>query len=135
MRAFDPEPNAPSEVELLSPAQDVVAATAWLRCFTEYHGAYQASAMYPYYQILTGRRFVENYYHGALIAGRLRDQLPRGVYPPAAGAGRTSPGPDRSQEMPPPRREAQMAGSDSPGPGSPTPLSALAAASGATVLM
>jgi len=88
MRSFDPEPNAPSEVELFSPAQDAVAATAWLRCFTEYHGSYQASAMYSYYQILTGRRFVENYYDGALIAGRLREQLASGGYAPAAWPGR-----------------------------------------------
>ncbi|GAC1610587.1 MAG: hypothetical protein NVS3B26_18150 [Mycobacteriales bacterium] len=75
LRAADPEPVGPSTLELGTPFACVQEALMWTRCFTEYHGSYQAAAMYGVYQVLTGKRFTANFFDGALLIQDLRAAL------------------------------------------------------------
>lgn len=79
LRAADPEPIGPSDHDLGTPFTDVHGALMWTRCFSEYHGSYQAAAMYGVYQLLTGRRFTGNFFDGALLVQDLRDALVTGT--------------------------------------------------------
>lgn len=76
LRCVDPDPkSATSRDELGTPLSTPVQALLWYGDFTEFHGAHQASALYGVYEILTGTKFMGNYWDGASILTEMRDRL------------------------------------------------------------
>ncbi|MET9554978.1 hypothetical protein [Streptomyces sp. NPDC006645] len=74
--AVDPDPkqfNSPDEVG--SVITDPTGALLWARDFTEFHGAHQANGFYSVFQILTGSKFMGNYWDGDSVLGRMRQVL------------------------------------------------------------
>ncbi|MGW2256929.1 hypothetical protein ACWCXE_03495 [Streptomyces sp. NPDC001780] len=74
--AVDPDPKqftSPDEVG--SVISDPAGALLWARDFAEFHGAHQANALYSVFQILTGSKFMGNYWDGDSVLGRLRHDL------------------------------------------------------------
>ncbi|MFK0117032.1 hypothetical protein [Streptomyces sp. NPDC090994] len=76
LRRVDPDPkSAASQDELGTLLTTPVQALLWYADFTEFHGAHQASALYGVHEILTGTKFMGNYWDGASILSEMRDNL------------------------------------------------------------
>lgn len=76
LRSVDPDPkSATNREELGSILTDPLQVLSWSGDFTEFHGAHQASALYGVYEILTGTKFMGNYWDGASILTQLRHAL------------------------------------------------------------
>ncbi|MEU9455278.1 hypothetical protein [Streptomyces sp. NPDC048277] len=76
LRCVDPDPKSasgPDEIGTLLP--EPLQALMWSADFAEFHGAHQAGALYGVYEILTGTKFMGNYWDGASILTRLRRSL------------------------------------------------------------
>ncbi|WP_405687600.1 hypothetical protein [Streptomyces sp. NBC_00057] len=74
--AVDPDPKlfqSPDEVG--SVIADPAGVLIWARDFTEFQGAHQANALYSVFQILTGTKFMGNYWDGDSILGEMRRRL------------------------------------------------------------
>lgn len=72
----DPDPKyAGGAHELGTPLTDPACVMAWITDFTEFHGARLAAGMYPVYEILTGTKFLGNYWDGDSVLSGLRDAL------------------------------------------------------------
>jgi len=93
LRLVDPDPvYADGPHDLGTPLATPAAALAWVRDFTEFHGSHQAAALYAVYEILTGTKFLGNYWDGASVLTGLRDALygPTAVDTPAADTARAA---------------------------------------------
>jgi hypothetical protein len=93
LRCADPDPKyAGGAQDLGTPLMDPACVLAWITDFTEFHGACQAAGMYPVYEILTGTKFLGNYWDGDSVLSGLRDALFSGDADggPAADAARAS---------------------------------------------
>ena len=93
LRLADPDPPyAAGSSDLGTPLADTVSALAWINGFTEFHGSHQAAGLYPVYEILSGTKFLGNYWDGDSVLTGLREALfaPGGVNTPAAHATRRS---------------------------------------------
>ncbi|MDT0484798.1 hypothetical protein [Streptomyces doebereineriae] len=92
LRCVDPDPkSAANQDELGSILTGPLQVLLWTGDFTEFHGAHQASALYGTYEILTGTKFMGNYWDGASILTQLRQSLYGGegrVSTPEADAAR-----------------------------------------------
>ncbi|MFF7331552.1 hypothetical protein [Streptomyces sp. NPDC008150] len=76
LRQVDPDPkSAASPDELGSILPGPLSVLLWIRDFTELHGAHQAGALYGVYEILTGTKFMGNYWDGASVLADLRRVL------------------------------------------------------------
>lgn len=76
LRCVDPDPkSAAHRDELGSILTSPLQALLWTGDFTEFHGAHQAGALYGTYEILTGTKFMGNYWDGASILTQLRQSL------------------------------------------------------------
>lgn len=74
--AVDPEPKQFSSADEVGSVLDGPAgALVWARDFAEFHGAHQAGGLYSVFQILTGTKFMGNYWDGDSILGQLRLSL------------------------------------------------------------
>ncbi|MFD5870518.1 hypothetical protein [Streptomyces sp. NPDC060322] len=74
--AVDPDPKQfASTDEAGSVISDPVGVLVWVRDFTEFQGAHQANALYSVFQILSGRKFMGNYWDGDSVIGALRIAL------------------------------------------------------------
>ncbi|MFF0017085.1 hypothetical protein [Streptomyces sp. NPDC005374] len=97
LRCVDPDPkSAAHQDELGSILTSPLQVLLWTGDFTEFHGAHQASALYGTYEILTGTKFMGNYWDGASILTQLRRSLYGGhgrVSTPEADAARRAFGP------------------------------------------
>ncbi|MET8075820.1 hypothetical protein [Streptomyces sp. NPDC005303] len=76
LRCVDPDPKSATHHDergsiLTSPLQVLL----WTGDFTEFHGAHQASSLYGTYELLTGTKFMGNYWDGASILSQLRQSL------------------------------------------------------------
>jgi hypothetical protein len=88
-RRADPDPPYLMGAEDLgTPLAGPVGVLAWIADFTEFHGAYQAEGMYPVYEMLTGTKFLGNYWDGDSVLSGLRNAL----FP--VGIARAGPGTD-----------------------------------------
>ena len=93
LRLADPDPPyAAGATDMGSPLTDAASVLAWIGGFTEFHGPHQAAGMYPVYEILTGTKFLGNYWDGDSVLGGLREALfaPGTADGPAAQATRDS---------------------------------------------
>ncbi len=93
LRLADPDPPyAAGSSDLGTPLTDTVSVLAWINGFTEFHGSHQAAGLYPVYEILTGTKFLGNYWDGDSVLTALREALfaPGGADTPAARATRRS---------------------------------------------
>lgn len=94
LRCVDPDPkSATTRDELGTILTDPLQVLLWTGDFTEFHGAHQASALYGAYEILTGTKFMGNYWDGASILTQLRQALYGGadaVSSPEADASRST---------------------------------------------
>ena len=76
LRCVDPDPKSAAHPdELGSILTGPLQVLLWTGDFTEFHGAHQASALYGTYEILTGTKFMGNYWDGASILSQLRQSL------------------------------------------------------------
>jgi hypothetical protein len=75
LRLADPDPPGAAPHELGTPLKDAACVLAWLADFTEFHGSHQAAGLYPAYEILTGEKFLGNYWDGDSVLGGLRNVL------------------------------------------------------------
>lgn len=76
LRSVDPDPkSATTHDELGTLLPDPLQALLWSSDFAEFHGAHQASALYGTFEILTGTKFMGNYWDGASILTQLRESL------------------------------------------------------------
>ncbi|MFJ6851419.1 hypothetical protein ACIQM3_12905 [Streptomyces sp. NPDC091271] len=74
--AVDPDPKQFASVdEAGSVITDPVGVLVWARDFAEFQGAHQANALYSVFQILTGTKFMGNYWDGDSVIGALRIAL------------------------------------------------------------
>ncbi|MGP2439695.1 hypothetical protein [Streptomyces sp. JW3] len=88
LRCVDPDPkSAASRDELGTLLTAPGQALLWYADFTEFHGAHQASALYGVHEILTGTKFMGNYWDGASILTETRACL-YGAAAPATPAAR-----------------------------------------------
>jgi len=91
LRAADPDPlYAEGAADLGTPLSGTAGVLAWISGFTEFHGAHQAAGFYPVFEILTGTKFLGNYWDGSSVLTGLREALfgPETVDGPAADATR-----------------------------------------------
>jgi hypothetical protein len=87
----DPDPPGAGPGDLGTPLAGPACAVAWLADFTDFHGSHQAAGLYPVYEILTGSKFLGNYFDGDSILSGLRSVLfsgAAGSLTPAAQATR-----------------------------------------------
>ncbi|MGW1159141.1 hypothetical protein ACWD48_13120 [Streptomyces sp. NPDC002519] len=76
LRCVDPDPkSANTRDELGTIFTRPIQVLLWSGDFSEFHGAHQASALYGAYEILTGAKFMGNYWDGASILAQLRQVL------------------------------------------------------------
>jgi hypothetical protein len=76
LRIADPDPlYAAGAADLGSPLSDTSSVLAWISGFTEFHGAHQAAGFYPVFEILTGTKFLGNYWDGDSVLTGLRETL------------------------------------------------------------
>jgi hypothetical protein len=76
LRLADPDPRyAAGPADLGTPLTSPEGVLAWIAGFCEFHGAHQAAGMYPVYEILTGAKFLGNYWDGDSVLAGLRDAL------------------------------------------------------------
>ncbi|MFD4695622.1 hypothetical protein [Streptomyces sp. NPDC058463] len=74
--AVDPDPKMfDSADQVGSVITDPVGVLVWARDFTEFQGAHQANALYSVFQLLTGTKFMGNYWDGDSVIGALRVAL------------------------------------------------------------
>ena len=93
LRLADPDPPyAAGATDMGTPLTDAASVLAWIGGFTEFHGSHQAAGLYPVYEILTGTKFLGNYWDGDSVLTGLRDALfaPGTADGPAAQATRKS---------------------------------------------
>jgi hypothetical protein len=93
LRLADPDPPyAAGAADLGTPLPDAVSVLGWISGFTEFHGACQAAGLYPVFEILTGTKFLGNYWDGDSVLTGLREALftPGTAGNPAAQATRQS---------------------------------------------
>ena len=87
LRLADPDPPGAGPGDLGTPLAGPACAVAWLADFTDFHGSHQAAGLYPVYEILTGSKFLGNYFDGDSILSGLRSVLfsgaPGGLSPAA----------------------------------------------------
>jgi hypothetical protein len=76
LRLADPDPPyAAGAADLGTPLSDVASVLAWISGFTEFHGSHQAAGLYPVFEILTGVKFLGNYWDGDSVLTGLREAL------------------------------------------------------------
>jgi hypothetical protein len=76
LRVADPDPlYAAGSSDLGTPLADTPSVLAWISGFTEFHGAHQAAGFYPVFEILTGTKFLGNYWDGVSVLAGLREAL------------------------------------------------------------
>lgn len=76
LRLVDPDPpNAAGAQEVGTPLTAPGSVLSWIWAYTQFHGAHQAAGMYAVHEILTGTKFLGNYWDGASILTRLRAAL------------------------------------------------------------
>ncbi|MEU9380229.1 hypothetical protein AB0D38_04145 [Streptomyces sp. NPDC048279] len=76
LRCVDPDPKSASgQDELGTLLSEPLQVLQWASDFCEFHGAHQAGALYGVYEILTGTKFMGNYWDGASILTQLRLSL------------------------------------------------------------
>lgn len=76
LRLADPDPlYAAHTADLGTPLSDPISVLAWISSFTEFHGSRQAAGLYPVYEILTGTKFLGNYWDGDSVLTGLREAL------------------------------------------------------------
>ena len=76
LRLADPDPPyAAGTTDLGTPLTDAASVLAWINGFCEFHGSHQAAGLYPVYEILTGTKFLGNYWDGDSILTGLRQAL------------------------------------------------------------
>lgn len=76
LRLADPDPvYATGAPDLGTPLSDTPSVLAWISGYTEFHGAHQARAFYPVFEILTGTKFQGNYWDGDSVLSGLRQAL------------------------------------------------------------
>jgi hypothetical protein len=75
LRLADPDPPGAGPGDLGTPLAGPACAVAWLADFTDFHGSHQAAGLYPVYEILTGSKFLGNYFDGDSILSGLRSAL------------------------------------------------------------
>ncbi|MFF4135255.1 hypothetical protein ACFY1B_27645 [Streptomyces mirabilis] len=76
LRCVDPDPkSATTRDELGTIFTKPLQVLLWSGDFTDFHGAHQASALYGAYEILTGTKFMGNYWDGASVLTQLRQAL------------------------------------------------------------
>ena len=76
LRLADPDPRyAAGAVDLGTPLADTTCVLTWISGFTEFHGSGQAAGFYPVYEILTGTKFLGNYWDGDSVLTGLREAL------------------------------------------------------------
>jgi hypothetical protein len=76
LRLADPDPPyAAGTADLGTPLTDTASVLAWISGFCEFHGSHQAAGLYPVYEILTGTKFLGNYWDGDSILTGLREAL------------------------------------------------------------
>ena len=93
LRLADPDPPyAAGATDMGTPLTDAASVLAWIGGFTEFHGSHQAAGLYPVYEILTGTKFLGNYWDGDSVLAGLREALfaPGTVDGPAAQATKES---------------------------------------------
>ena len=87
LRLADPDPPGAGPGDLGTPLAGPACAVAWLADFTDFHGSHQAAGLYPVYEILTGSKFLGNYFDGDSVLSGLRSVLfsgaPGGLSPAA----------------------------------------------------
>jgi hypothetical protein len=87
LRLADPDPPGAGPGDLGTPLAGPACAVAWLADFTDFHGSHQAAGLYPVYEILTGSKFLGNYFDGDSVLSGLRSVLfsgaPGGLGPAA----------------------------------------------------
>ena len=79
LRLADPDPPGAGPGDLGTPLAGPACAVAWLADFTDFHGSHQAAGLYPVYEILTGSKFLGNYFDGDSVLSGLRSVLFSGV--------------------------------------------------------
>ena len=73
LRVADPDPPyAAGTADQGTPLSGAVSVLAWISGFTEFHGSHQAAGLYPVYEILTGTKFLGNYWDGDSVLTGLR---------------------------------------------------------------
>ncbi len=76
LRVADPDPPyAAGTADLGTPLSGAVSVLVWISGFTEFHGSHQAAGLYPVHEILTGTKFLGNYWDGDSVLTGLRDAL------------------------------------------------------------
>ena len=76
LRLADPDPPyAAGATDMGTPLTDAASVLAWIGGFTEFHGSHQAAGLYPVYEILTGTKFLGNYWDGDSVLAGLREAL------------------------------------------------------------
>jgi hypothetical protein len=76
LRIADPDPPyAAGTADLGTPLSDTPCVLAWIGGFTEFHGSHQAAGLYPVFEILTGTKFLGNYWDGDSVLTGLREAL------------------------------------------------------------
>jgi len=75
LRLADPDPPGAGPGDLGTPLAGPACAVAWLADFTDFHGSHQAAGLYPVYEILTGSKFLGNYFDGDSVLSGLRSVL------------------------------------------------------------
>lgn len=76
VRMVDPDqPSSTSVSDLKSILSSPFEVLVWLRCYVELHGSNQAAALYPTYELLTGEKYLRNYWDGASVVSDLRRRL------------------------------------------------------------
>jgi len=91
LRIADPDPPyVAGAADLGTPLSDTPGVLAWIGGFTEFHGSHQAAGLYPVFEILTGTKFLGNYWDCDSILTGLRESLftPGTARTPAAQAAR-----------------------------------------------
>lgn len=74
-RVVDPDPPGAGRGDLGTPLTPPACAVAWLADYAEFHGSGQAAGLYSVYEILTGSKFMGNYFDGDSILTGLRRAL------------------------------------------------------------
>jgi len=76
LRLADPDPPyAAGATDLGTPLADTASVLTWINGFCEFHGSHQAAGLYPVYEILTGTKFLGNYWDGDSVLTGLREAL------------------------------------------------------------
>jgi hypothetical protein len=76
LHRVDPDPKYISgSHDLGTPLTDPVCVLTWINGFTEFHGSSQAAGFYSVYEILTGTKFLGNYWDGDSILAKMREAL------------------------------------------------------------